>query len=134
VNDHDSCPPLDAKATAGVAMIGRTGARNIQIRYHDDEQPVVWMAVGEWPGGRHEVAAGLDPTRAVLRLCEQVIDGGTCQHCRRPAGFEPDHLDTMPVGQLVCWYQWDPELETFRRRCEGDTPPRPNRAERRRNR
>jgi hypothetical protein len=125
---------LDPRAAAGVKMIGRTGATSIQIRYQDDEQPVVWMAVGEWTGGRQEVGAGFDPTRAVLRLCEQVIDGGQCAHCHRPTGFEPDQLDTMPFDPLVCWYQWDPELATFRRGCEGDTAPRPNRAERRRKR
>jgi hypothetical protein len=123
---------LDPRAAAAVAMIGRTGAEQVQIRYQDDEEPVVWIAVARWPGDRWETAAGLDATRAVLRLCENVIDGGECTHCHRPTGFEPDQIDTMPAAGAVCWYQWDPELETFRRGCEGDEPRRPNRAERRR--
>jgi hypothetical protein len=55
----------------------------------------------------------------VLRLCAQVVDGGRCTHCRRPTGLSED-LDAMPLDRLVCWYQWDPELATFRRGCEGD--------------
>jgi hypothetical protein len=106
------------KMVAALAMIGRTGAVGSRIRYSDDEQPVVWLVVGEWPGGRHEVAAGMTPLRAALRLCEQVIDGGVCQHCHRPAGFEPDSITSMPLGSAVCWYQYDPELRTYRRSCE----------------
>ena len=124
--EHD-----DPKLTAAVEMIGRTGATHFGLRYQDDEEPVVWIAVGTWPGDRHEVAAGLDPTRAALRLCEQAIDGGTCTHCKRPTGLEPDDLGAMPLDRHFCWYQFDPELKTFRRGCEGDTPG-PNRAERRR--
>ena len=120
------------KMTAGITMLRRTGATQVQIRYSDDEQPVIWMAVAGYPGDRWETAASLDPERAVLRLCEQLIDGGQCTHCRRPAGFEPDALESMPADRAFCWYQWDPELAVFRRGCEGETPAGPNRAERRR--
>jgi hypothetical protein len=58
----------------------------------------------------------MDPLDAVFRLCDEVIDGGQCTHCRKPAGFEPS-IETMPLNQFVCWYQWDPELKTFRRGC-----------------
>lgn len=127
----DTPPTDDPRLAAAFVMLGRTGAKTASLRYQDDEQPVVWIAVGTWSGGRHECAAALDPIRAALRLCEQVVDGGQCTHCHRPTGFEPDSLDEMPLDPLFCWYQWDPELATFRRGCEGDTP-RPNRAERRR--
>ena len=120
---------IDPRLTAGIAMLRRTGAREVQVRYQDDEQPVVWLAVASYgvengvpvaEGGdeTHEAAAALDPVRAVLRLCERLIDGGQCSHCHRPTGFEPDSLDTMPLDKTLCWYQWDPELETFRRGSE----------------
>jgi len=25
------------------------------------------------------------------------------------------------LGPELCWTQWDPELKTYRRNCEGDT-------------
>jgi hypothetical protein len=105
---------------AGVELIGRTGARETQIRYSDDEQPTVWFAVALYDGDRFETAAAPEPVRAVLRLCEQLVDGGTCTRCNRPAGFEPDSIDEMPLDRVVCWYQYDPELRRFRRGCEGD--------------
>lgn len=108
------------RLVAAVDMIGRTGSKSFQLRYSDDEQPVVWMAIGEWrQDGQtvHEVAAAMDPVRAALRLCEQVMDGARCTHCHRPTGLEPDSIDTMPANELVCWYQYDPELKTFRRGC-----------------
>lgn len=119
--------------TAAVDLLRRTGQRSFQIRYSDDETPLVWMAVGEWVLDEHgrptdgagktvyDAAAAVDPVRAVLRLCEQTVDGGHCIHCRRPTGFEPDSIDTMPANDLFCWYQYDPELRTFRRGCEGSS-------------
>lgn len=112
----------DARLIAAVEMVRRTGASNFSIRYTDDEEPVVWIAVADYGEGRCEVDASLDPLRAVLRLCERLVDGGTCTHCGRPAGLDPDALETMPMNELVCWYQYDPERQTFRRGCEGDTP------------
>lgn len=111
----------DDKLKAALDLIRRTGASGVQIRYSDDEQPVVWLGVARYEiddKTLHQVAAALDPVRAVLRLCEALVDGGTCTHCMRPTGLDPDTLDTMPLNQLVCWYQYDPELKTFRRGCE----------------
>jgi hypothetical protein len=110
----------EPRLLAGIDLLRRTGAAETQIRFHDDEKPVVWIAVAVYSQGA-EAAGALDPVLAVLRLCEQVIDGGQCVHCKRPAGLDPDTLDRMPLDKLVCWYQYDPELQTFRRGCEGDT-------------
>lgn len=107
------------KMTAAVDFIRRTGASSFQLRYTDDEQPLVWIAVASF-GERHEVDASIDPERAVLRLAERLTDGGRCKHCSRPSGLDPDSLDTMPMSDMVCWYQYDPELKRFRRGCEGD--------------
>jgi len=117
---------------AAAKLIGRTGARSFQIRYSDDEEPTVWMAVGEWSisngrpvanGGKQtfEAAAGMDPLTAVLRLLDQMVDGGMCTHCNRPTGITDHWQSEMPMSDTVCWYTYDPELEEYRRSCEGDT-------------
>jgi hypothetical protein len=111
-------PPDDPRFIAATELIGRTGAIQFQIRYSDDPPPVVWIAVAEYKGNHFETAAAMDPSRAVFRLCDQLIDGGTCTHCERPTGFSED-VDWMPLDEHICWYQWDPELATFRRGCEG---------------
>lgn len=106
--------------TAATEMVGRTGATEMQVRYSDDEQPVIWMAVATYSGGRWETAAGQTPSRALYRLLEQLVDGGQCQHCGRPTGIT-ERIDEQLLEQVVCWYQFDPELKVFRRGCEGDS-------------
>lgn len=121
----------DDRFLAVVDLIRRTGAHAFQIRYSDDEQPVVWMAVARWQmrngqpvkgGGKvaWETAAGLDPITAVFRLVETIIDGGHCAHCQRPSGVTDDWEGRMPLERHICWYRYDPELKTFRRSCEGE--------------
>lgn len=129
-------PELDPRFLAGVKLIERTGARNFRIGYSDeaDGVPVVWYATATWfmrsgrpvadaRGGaqvRHEAAAAMDGTTAVMRLCEQIIDGGLCTHCGQRTIFVADADDAGPLDSMGCVYQWDPELATFRRSCEGN--------------
>lgn len=110
--------------TAGVELLGRCGARELQIRYHDDQQPVLWMAAVQVTIGQRsgwEAAAALDPAQAVVRLCEAVVDGGECTHCHKPTAVDAALGDRM-LADLMCWYAYDPELGTFRRSCEGVAP------------
>lgn len=120
----------DPRFIPAIDMIRRTGAKEVQIRFSDDESPTVWMVVAgyTWRDGkpraqgkvnRHAVGAGLDPLSAAFSLLDDTLDGGRCEHCHRVTGFEPT-IDPMPLADHVCWYQWDPEMKTFRRGCEGD--------------
>jgi hypothetical protein len=116
---------LDPRFIAGIDLIGRTGARQYQVRYSDDELPVVWFCVAIYGQGKKQIfetAAAADPVEAVLRLCTQLIDGAQCTHCKKATVFYATH-DEQPIAldKLFCNYQWDPELKTFRRSCEGDT-------------
>lgn len=113
----EGLPVDDPMYLAAVDLIGRTGAQDYQVRYQDDLEPVVWVAVAIYPG-RAEAAAALEPAMATYRLCAQLVEGGMCAHCLRAAGFDWN-FGAMPLNQLVCWYQYDPELKTFRRGCEG---------------
>jgi len=75
---------LDPKFIGGVDMVRRTGSIAFQIRYSDDEEPTVWVAVAThnisadgMPAPRemggeiqHTAAGGLTPLSAVLRLCD----------------------------------------------------------------
>lgn len=118
---------------ACVDLIGRTGAQDFQIRYCDEEQPIVWIAVAGYrrPGDsksgnpakraeqiRYEVGGAMTPEGAAFRLVETLVDGGTCQHCRRPTGVDENWAGGQLLDQLVCWYVYDPELKKFRRGCE----------------
>lgn len=110
----------DELMIAAVALLGSTGASEVSIRYCDEQVPTVWFAIAKW--GKTWAASGaMHPLLAVLKLCDDVIDGGECTHCGRPTGFSPEH-DQMPLDNLVCWYQYDPELKEFRRGCAGSVP------------
>jgi len=105
----------DDLMVAAVDLLGRTGAGEFQVRYCEEEQPVIWMAAGRW-GKNWQAAGALSPLTAVFRLLDEVIDGGMCKHCGRPAGFEPS-IDPMPLNDMVCWYQYDPGTKKFVRGC-----------------
>lgn len=113
-------PELSPKFMAAVELLGRCGARSFDMRWcgtgaDSEHPPIAWVAVVEF-ATRFECAAA----RAVLRLCERVVDGGRCAHCHRPTGFNEDTDDTVEQTLLpeCCWYTFDPELATFRRSCE----------------
>jgi hypothetical protein len=111
----------DDQMAALFDLARRTGAISIGLRYQDDEEPVVWVAVGQWPErvwdsdapegkSRWEATGAMTPMMAMYRLLEQVMDGGICE----------DWTGAMPLEDAVCWYRFDPEMKTFRRSCEGD--------------
>lgn len=125
--------PEDPRFIAAAKLIGRTGARSFEIRFDEGDtkkQQTVWIAIGEWriknnrpvaTGGerRFECAAGMNPLTAVLRLLDIIIDGGYCDHCKRPSGVTDHWQSPMPMSKDICWYVYDPELEEYRRSCEG---------------
>lgn len=106
----------DARMVAAVELLGRTGADEFQVRYCDEEKPVIWIAAARW-GEIWETGAAMTPLLAVFRLCDQVIDGGHCTHCNRPTGFTVD-MEQMPLEPLICWYQFDPGAQKFVRGCD----------------
>jgi hypothetical protein len=109
----------DPRFIAGVDLIRRTGAKQFQIRYSDDEEPVVWFAVALYEPRRWEADAGGDPLQAVMRLCERLVDGGTCAKCGRPTGIDPALLgQEMPMPEMICWWQFDPGMRKFIRGCD----------------
>lgn len=125
-------PVLDERFTAAIDLVRRTGAKEVQVRYSDDEQPVVWFVVAGYisRGGKPvstgkvnawKVGSALTPHDAIFRLLDDTIDGAECAHCHRPSGFVEGFDANMPLDRHVCWYQYDPELKRYRRGCEGDT-------------
>jgi hypothetical protein len=112
----------EGRLLASMDLICRTGAAESQLRYSDDEQPCVWLAVAKYRDGRWETAAGHEPVEAALRLAELLVDGGQCTHCKRPTALEAGDAATF-LDKALCWYIYDPELKTFRRSCEDPDGP-----------
>lgn len=135
-DSSENVHPLDdARFKAGVALLGRTGSVEFQIRYEDETEPVVWIAVAKWRlgpdnkprpqddpegvGDYYKCAAAFDPIQAVLNLCEVAIDGGECQHCKRPSAFEKSNEDLPDFAvNIFCVYSFNQERNEFVRSCE----------------
>ncbi len=119
-------PEGDPRWIPAVDLLRRTGMREFQIRFCEEDEPVVWIAVA-----RHDViggkpvakggspvwsaGAGMNPTAALFALCDSLIDGGICRYCQRPAGFAPDPEMGLLPG--VCWQRWNPGRKEFSRSC-----------------
>jgi hypothetical protein len=118
--DVGEYPSDDPRFAAAVDLIGRAGADQFMMRYSDEDgqPPLVWVSAARFDNG-WECAAAMNPLMSLFRLCDALIDGGMCVHCRRPTGFVPD-IEPTVADALICWYQWDPELSTFRRGCAGN--------------
>jgi hypothetical protein len=121
----------DPRYVGAIDLVRRNGAREIQLRYDDEQKPIVWIAVAGFsiikgkPSGRgkinaHQVGGGFDPLTAIFALCHACLDRhGFCMHCGQATMFD-ETFEVQPID-FYCWYQWDPELQTFRRGCEGST-------------
>ena len=123
-----SDPRLDTpRLKAALALLERMGATQVQVRYCEEEQPVIWSAAASFkhPRGSStwwQAAGALDPGTAVYRLLEATCDGGTCQHCGKTSGVDDGPPLSSVFEEMVCFYRFDPELATFRRGCEGVAP------------
>lgn len=111
--------PKDPRFVASLDLLRRTGLKEFQIRYDEEQDPIVWVAVGKW-GDHYEAEGAMTPLKAIIRLLERVLDGGTCAYCTRPAGVSTDWRNSLPLDEVFCWWIYDPETESFRRGCEGE--------------
>lgn len=114
----------DPRITALFDMIGRTGANFFQLRWHDDQEPVVWLALAGFKrDGRvvFDVGAGMAPLQAVYRLSESLIDGGLCTHCGRPSGVSLDPAEVI-LDEVICWYRYSDASHEFVRDCIEEFP------------
>lgn len=121
----------DPRYIPAIELLRRNGAKEVQLRYDEEQQPLVWVAVAGFslingkPAGRGKLNAwqaggGLDPLSSLFALCRACLDRkGWCTHCHRNTMFE-ETIESQPLEDFYCWYQWDPENRTFRRGCEGD--------------
>ena len=73
---------LDEDAvTACADLVGRTGARNFQIGYLNDDPPHQWYAHAQYRGIRISVEDQPGPSEAADALCRQLLGGAKCMHC-----------------------------------------------------
>lgn len=83
-----SAPWMDDDAlVASVDLIGRTGARDLEIGHDGDgDEPAVsdvrWHAVCSYSGTKVIEDGHPDPVTAVEALARSLMTGGVCTHCQ----------------------------------------------------
>lgn len=130
--------PEDPRFTGMFKLLKKVAVESVTIRYsepdeEEGEAPTVWLAIAEFgnrarrrtlPGQPtpFDAAAGSSPQVAMIRLCEQLLDGGQCSHCGRPTSFVS--MGEAPVdGGIVCWVAWDAKKEEYVQDCGGKGRP-----------
>ena len=75
----------DDAIIAAADLVGRTGARQLEIGYlHEDVPPdqAGWYAHAQYRGTRITAEDHPGPVEAVEALARRLLDGGLCTHCR----------------------------------------------------
>jgi hypothetical protein len=80
--------PDEGEAIAAACeLIGRTGARALEIGFLHDDVPIedaAWWAHAQYRGGRVTVEGKRSPGHALDALLVRLLDGATCRWCGRP--------------------------------------------------
>lgn len=124
---------VDDVTKAAIDLVGHTGAESFSLRYSEEEdEPTIWIAYAKHKHGEGYVittGSDLSPLHSVLDLCDKLIDGGICTHCGKVTILEHNWaapaLPPIRMGDEIfqhCTYKYDPELNKFRRSCEGEAP------------
>lgn len=88
----------DDAVCANYELIGRTGAKALEVGYLDDDPPHRWYAHAEYRGTRITVENCAGPAEAVEALAVRLVHGGRCQGCRRLVGAVDG---PVPVGTII---------------------------------
>ena len=93
---------LPESAVAAVDLVGRTGAKQLEIGYlHDTprSEDAGWWATAKYRGARISVEDKTSPTEALEALAVKLFDGAKCVHCgglvslsRKGAMFYPGRV------------------------------------------
>jgi len=108
--------------TATVDMIGRTGAKNLQIGYLDEIKPTAWVAMATFDRG-HKTGSGLSLPEALWVLLEGLVDGGVCQHCHKVTTLLAPteitgHPASVALSAATCVYTYREDVKAIRPGCQ----------------
>lgn len=89
---------------AALDLIGRTGAREMQVGYlHDDVPPekADWWAHAQYRGARIVAEHHAGPVEALESLAERLLTGGKCTQCGKFTTLRDDGGIVFPGARLA---------------------------------
>ncbi|GJF04990.1 hypothetical protein [Pseudonocardia sp. D17] len=123
---------------AGLDLIGRTGARQVEIGYLNEGVPVHladWYCSAHYRGARIIVEHHRGPVEAVEAMVRRLLTGGRCTHCGGLTALSDDGATAYPGAHMADGTTWTLDEITaagqcrytrvsrkWVRGCEGRTP------------
>jgi len=93
---------IDASSVRAAAnLVGRTGARELEIGYLHDDVPshlAGWYAIATYKGAKVIVEDQPHPVVALRKLALKLIEGGACTYCLRT-------VSTRRIDRDTCYWQ-----------------------------
>lgn len=71
---------------AGVNLVGRSGARQLEFGWLHDGVPIdqaAWWATATYRGAKVTVEGLAGPAEACEALARRILEGGECNHCHK---------------------------------------------------
>jgi hypothetical protein len=103
---------------AGVELVGRTGARELEIGFADDAEPAVdWWASAKYRGARIDVEHYPTPAAAVHALAQRLLTGAQCNHCRGLIALSDEGALFLPGMVMADGSTFTLEEATSRPQC-----------------
>ena len=108
----------DDAMVAAVELVGRTGAKNLQIGFlHDDvpSEQAAWYAHAQYQGTRITVENKASPLEAAEGLARQLLAGGQCTHCKKVITLSDSAIARDKI--LIGGVRWSKEAQVAAGLC-----------------
>ena len=111
-------PDLSDEELAAVDLIGRTGARNLEVGCLDDNPDIEdWYAHAQYSGTRVTVEKHASARAALTALAERVLTGSQCFHCKGLVNLDGDAAFAYFHSTLLDGTKWDAEQAAAAGQC-----------------
>lgn len=91
-------------------LVGRTGARQFECGYLDDDVPsemARWYATAVFKGAKVTVEDKASPAEACDSLAVRLLSGAQCQHCKGLVALSAGGAFAFRKAVLVTGERWD---------------------------
>lgn len=114
-------PEIDQDAVIAAAdLVGRSGAREFEIGYVNDDVPVeqaAWYAQAVYKGARILVENHRGPAEAAEALARRIMTGAKCAHCGGLVALSDAGAFVFERQEMADGTTWGPEQAAAAGQC-----------------